>query len=393
MTGTPHTPHTPYLDQPLVDHHCHGLVLRDLDRREFEALLNEAQGTSPLGTSVFDSMLGLAVRRYAAPVLGLEELVDADRYLAERRRLGHREVAARMMAAAGVADLLIDTGFVPEPLTSPQELAALAGDAAAHEIIRLESVAEELLVEDGVKDFDARLRNRLMTSGAVGAKSIAAYRVGLDLSASQPDQAHVARALDDLRPAPQGGYRIADPVLNSYLAWTAVDLEMPLQFHVGYGDSDVNLSDGDPLRLTAFLRATEDRGVPVLLLHNYPFHRHAAYLAQVFSHVFMDVGLAVHNTGALSRTVVAESLELVPFGKMLYSSDAFGLAELYLLGALLFRRGLSDLLAALVEDGELGTSDATRIGALIGVENARRVYRLPGPGGTSVPVTARRARP
>ena len=74
------------------------------------------------------------------------------------------------------------------------------------------------------------------------------------------------------------------------------------------------------------------RGVPVLLLHNYPFHRHAAYLAQVFDHVFMDVGLAVHNTGALSRRVVAETLELVPFGKLLHSSDAFGLAELYLLG-------------------------------------------------------------
>ena len=40
----------------------------------------------------------------------------------------------------------------------------------------------------------------------------------------------------------------------------------------------------------------------------------------------------MHNTGALSDAVVRESLELVPFGKMLYSSDAFGLAELYYLG-------------------------------------------------------------
>ena len=71
----------------------------------------------------------------------------------------------------------------------------------------------------------------------------------------------------------------------------------------------------------------------MLLLHNYPYHRNAAYLAQVFDHVFMDLGLAVHNTGALSTAMLRETLELVPFGKLLFSSDAYGLAELYLLGA------------------------------------------------------------
>ena len=34
---------------PLVDHHCHGLVLDDLDRSSFEAMMNEAAATSPLG--------------------------------------------------------------------------------------------------------------------------------------------------------------------------------------------------------------------------------------------------------------------------------------------------------------------------------------------------------
>jgi uncharacterized protein len=114
----------------------------------------------------------------------------------------------------------------------------------------------------------------------------------------------------------------------------------------------------------------------VMLLHNYPFHRHAAYLAQVFDHVFMDVSLAVHNTGALSRTVIAESLELVPFGKLLYASDAFGLAELFHLGSLLFRRGLSAVFEALVEQGEMSVGDADAASALVCRENAQRVYRL-----------------
>jgi predicted TIM-barrel fold metal-dependent hydrolase len=151
---------------------------------------------------------------------------------------------------------------------------------------------------------------------------------------------------------------------------------MPLQFHVGYGDGDVDLADCDPLLLTPFLRATAPGGIPVLLLHNYPFHRHAAYLAQVFDHVFVDVGLATHNTGALSAGLLRETLELAPFGKLLFSSDAFGLAELYHLGALLFRRGLAAVLGRLVADGEMAAADADRVGALVARENARRVYRL-----------------
>ena len=134
--------------------------------------------------------------------------------------------------------------------------------------------------------------------------------------------------------------------------------------------------------LTGFLRATEERGVPVLLLHNYPFHRHAGYLAQVFEHVFMDVGLATHNTGALSAAVIRESLELAPFAKLLYSSDAFGLPELYHLAALLFRRGLADVLDGLVDAGEAGAADAERITDLVLAGNARRVYRL-GPAGVA----------
>ncbi len=77
---------------PLVDHHCHGLVLEDLDRSGFEALMNEAAHASPLGTTLFDSMLGLAIRRHCAPVLDLEPLAPADDYLERRAELGAAEV-------------------------------------------------------------------------------------------------------------------------------------------------------------------------------------------------------------------------------------------------------------------------------------------------------------
>ena len=91
----------------------------------------------------------------------------------------------------------------------------------------------------------------------------------------------------------------------------------------------------------------------------------------------MDVGLAVHNSGALSRAVIAEALELVPFAKLLFSTDAYGLAELYHLGALLFRRGL---VGRVDRSGRRRRDDDRRrrtdLGALVARENARRVYRV-----------------
>jgi len=242
------------------------------------------------------------------------------------------------------------------------------GDAS--EVVRLERLLEEVL-RDGVDNVADAVVERLASSGAVAAQSIAAYRVGLDLPATRPGPDELAAALREVDPR-----RVADRTVSGWLADTALESGLPLQVHTGYGDPDLDLLAADPLLLTGFLRATEDLGVPVLLLHTYPFHRHAAYLAQVFDHAFMDVGLAVHNTGALSTALLRETLELVPFGKLLFSSDAYGLAEHYYLGAELFRRGFGSLVGELVAAGEMGEDDADRLAALVARDNAARVYGL-----------------
>ena len=81
---------------------------------------------------------------------------------------------------------------------------------------------------------------------------------------------------------------------------------------------------------------------------------------------------------ARARAVLEEALEITPFRKLLYSSDAYGVAEFYCLGALSFRRALAGLLQDRVDADELGLPDALRIVEWAGAHNARRVYRLPG---------------
>jgi uncharacterized protein len=364
-------------EQALVDHHCHGVLVRDADQATLESMLTEGEAWP--GGSVFDSAAGFAFRRLCPPVLGLAPHAELSDYVARRSELGVTEVSKRFLSQAGSSVLCVDTGFTPEPLTSPAELGGLAG-ATAHEIVRLERVAEDVAAAGaGASGFADAVRSALATrtATAVGVKSIAAYRTGLDLNPERPSDAEVTAAAGRWLAAPSSGPpRLADETLQRFLIWCGVDLRLPVQFHVGYGDSDVDLRRGDPLLLTPLLRAIQPTGVAVMLLHNYPYHREAGYLAQVFPQVYLDAGLATHNLGARAPALLAEALELAPFGKFLYSSDAFGLPELYYLSAALFRSALSSFLRTGLDDDLYAERTAVRLSRMLCADNARRAYQL-----------------
>jgi predicted TIM-barrel fold metal-dependent hydrolase len=366
-------------EQHLVDHHCHGVLYRDADEATLESMLSE--GSAWPGGSLFDSQAGFAFRRLCPPVLGLPPRAELADYVIRRAELGATEVSKRFLTAAGLSALCVDTGFTPEPVTSPAELAGLAG-ATAHEIVRLERVAEDVAAAGiGADGFADAVRSALATrtASAVGVKSIAAYRTGLDLSPGRPSDPEVAAAAGrwlGAQAAGSGPPRVADETLQRFLIWCGVDLGLPVQFHVGYGDGDVDLDRCNPVLLTPLLRAIQPTGVPVMLLHNYPYHREAGYLAQVFPQVYVDAGLATHNLGSRAPALLAEALELAPFGKFLYSSDAFGLPELYYLGAALFRRALSDFLAAGLAEDLYSERTVVRLTRMLCADNAKRAYGL-----------------
>ncbi len=87
-------------DLALVDHHCHGVVTTDLSLREFELLSTEASIPAPAGTTFFDSQLGLSLRQWCPPVLGLAPHSGPAEYLDRRRELGAAEVIRRLLRAA-----------------------------------------------------------------------------------------------------------------------------------------------------------------------------------------------------------------------------------------------------------------------------------------------------
>ncbi len=358
---------------PLVDHHAHGCWLQPGDRRRFENGLNEAN-VEPLADfdSAFDTQLGYAVRAHCSSLLGLPPHAEADAYWQRRAQYPESELARLLLSHAGVTDWLVDTGFAAG-VADLDEMSGITG-ARVHEVVRLESVAEEAILADGDYGaaFEQILHERAAT--AVATKSVLAYRGGFAGDLTQPTPAEVARAAARWRDNAEP--RLTDRVLLRFGLYQALRLGKPLQFHVGFGDRDCDLHLTNPLYLLDFLRRSGD--TPVMLLHCYPYEREAGYLAQAFNNVYLDGGLSINYLGARAPSFIGRLLELAPFRKILYSSDGFGPAELHFLGARLWRSGMQDVLGMFVEDGAWSVADAIRVVDLIAHQNASRVYDLAG---------------
>ncbi len=362
----------------LLDHHAHTILRGQLSAERFVGVLSESNRPEAARRAGLETQLGVALRRWCAPLLSLPRGVSAEAYLALRATLTNTDVASRLLPAAGLAGLLVDTGYPIDDAVGLDELEGLAA-TPVRAVLRLEALAERLVREVGAAAFPAAFETALAEEArhAVAVKSIAAYRTGLDLDPRSPDRAEVVAAVGNwLRAVERGSpLRLTDPVIERFLLWSAVELGKPLQVHTGFGDPDLDLDRANPLLLTEFLRRTEGR-LWVLLLHTYPFHREAAYLAHVFPHVAFDVGLAVHHSGIGSESILAETLEIAPWSKILFSSDAWGVPELHLLGSWLFRRGLARLLGRWVIDEDWSPSDVRRFVELLAAGNAREIYGL-----------------
>jgi predicted TIM-barrel fold metal-dependent hydrolase len=370
---------------PVVDNHCHGILLsQDFDdlaswRQAFTESADPGMPREHVASTAFYRRL----IRTLAGFFGCEP--DEETVFAARSQRDTTELTAELLRSANVEALLIDTGYPPpEEVLPPIELAKL-GDCRTEPMLRLETLMEQLLAEhDSLEEAKEALVTALddvRGQGYVALKSIAAYRTGLNIMEWKGEEAE-ASFHEFRRAAGEDSARLAHkPLLDTLLHMAfaeAARQEVPVQFHVGYGDADTDLLLGNPLHLRAVLERPEYRNMPVVLLHEcYPYTREGSYLAAVYENVYLDLSYGIPLLGYGEMfSFTHEALGVAPISKLLYSSDGTGVPELHWMSALDGRHVLGQALEELVAHGELSIPEAEAVGEDVLRGNAIRLYRL-----------------
>ncbi len=370
---------------PVVDNHCHGILLDqdfgDTDgwRGAFTESTEPGMVRDHVATTAF---YGRLIRTLAG-FLDCEPEEQA--VFAARTGRDGLGLAAELLRSANIDTLLVDTGFPPPSDVLPVREFGDLGGCGAEPMLRLEVLMERLLEQNdslgGTEEaLDAAL-DEVRARGYVALKSIAAYRTGLDIQEWTRDEAEDSFR-QYRRDAEKGSARLVHkPLLDtlSHVAFAqAARQEVPVQFHVGYGDADTDLLLGNPLYLRGVLRRPDYRGMPVVLLHEcYPYTRQGGYLAAVYENAYLDLSYGIPLLGygeMLSFTRAA--LGVAPTSKLMYSSDGIGVPELHWISALDGRRVLGEVLGEMASHGELALHEAESAGEAILRTNARRLYGL-----------------
>jgi len=367
----------------MVDNHAHALSRRQPDDGpSFRANFSEAHDSTLARDHVGWSVQYRWALRQITSYLQLPP--DEDAFLAYRRAADFPAYARGLVQDAGLDFLLLDEGYPPPELAyTSSEMGEMLGVRVGR-ILRLETTLEGIMptcntVGQLESRFDAALEDA-RNAGFVALKSIAAYRTGLAIEPVR--EWEVMRAFADVRRGLETPIRLASKPLIDHFVFRALQYAaqhaMPVQFHTGYGDPDLDLRLANPLHLRVLFEQREFANAPIVLLHeSFPFTAEAAYLAAAYPNAYVDVAFSLPplNRGLLSdalRTVLGTA----PVSKVLCSSDGTMIPEHYWLGATRARLCLSQVLGEMVEADELDAAEAVTFAQMALHDNAVGVYHL-----------------
>ena len=363
-----------------IDQHAHNLLKAEVASQiPFAAAFSEGSAPNIIKHHARHTLFYRRSLRDIATLFNCDPTEEAIHHY--RETLGLEPLARQCFDAANLESILLDDGFMPNailPCSWHQQFTSV------HRLIRLEYLAEQLIAN--VDRFDVFLewfRSEIdpLPEQAVGFKSIAAYRTGLDIQFVYQEVAEdYFYNLKQKQAKTQQPIRLSEKALIDFLLLEALEVatkyEIPIQFHTGFGDPDLDLRLSNPLHLRPILEEPRYESVPIVLLHaSYPFTREAGFLASVYPQVYVDFGLAIPSLSVRGmQHIIHQLLELAPTSKIMYSSDAHLIPELFYLGAKWGRETLGHVLDAAIHDGDLSSLEAEAAAIAILCQNARQLY-------------------
>jgi predicted TIM-barrel fold metal-dependent hydrolase len=370
---------------PVVDNHCHPMLLQqNMDALQFRSYFSEATHASFALKHVPNSVYYLWLLRQLASIYGTGRAEDA--IIAARNSQNSESLLRSLIQAANIDTLILDTGHPsPDECYTPEQIGRIAQCRTA-KMLRLEVLMQRLIVE--YDDFDEvveRFSGEVEYSrknGYCALKSVVAYRTGLAIAEWTKDEAVQSFRETRAEAAEKGQLRIAHKPLLDYLLHVAFAIAsergLPIQFHTGYGDGDLDMRLANPLHLRDILERPDYQTMQVILLHeSYPYCQQGAYLAAIYPHVYFDLSYTIPFIDKLEMLAFTrQALSIAPASKLMYSSDGIYVPEMHWAGAVRGRKILGQVLQDMITAEELDEQQAYRLAQQILHDTAYTVYGL-----------------
>lgn len=370
---------------PLVDNHCHPMLLQqNMDTLQFRSYFSEATHASFALKHVPNSVYYLWLLRQLANIYGTGRAEEA--IIAARNSQSSDNLLRSLIQAANIDTLILDVAHPsPDECYTPEQISSVTHCRTA-KMLRLEVLMQQLVVE--YDDFDEVVERfsvdveHSRQHGYCALKSIVAYRTGLGIAEWTKDEAVKSFREARKEAAEKGQLRIAHKPLLDYLLHVAfaiaAERSLPIQFHTGYGDGDLDMRMANPLHLRDVLERPEYQTMQIILLHeSYPYCQAGAYLAAIYPHVYFDLSYTIPFVDRLEMLAFTrQALSIAPASKLMYSSDGIYVPEMHWVGATRGRKILAQVLQEMISAEEIDEQQAYRLAQQILHDTAYTVYGL-----------------
>jgi hypothetical protein len=362
----------------MLDDHCHPFALHggalDLSELSLDIEPSEAARENRRRFSATRVSQELMASRLAARLgCSVDELSEAR----ARASSDWPAYVSGLFADVGFTGLVMDPSYPPGAAERLEEYAALAG-CPVYPLLRIEPILDRMIGEGAsTTEMLEALRSAMseaVASGCVGFKTVIAYRTGLRVEAEVSLAAADASLRSDL-PVRSRGKACRDHVLRAVLGMAA-ELGKPVQIHSGFGDSEIRLSEANPLLLEELLLTPEGTAAQVVLLHgSYPWHEEQAYLALTRPNVWADFSLLNIYSPATAAERLLRILDLAPAAKVLAATDGYHEPETFWFAGQVLLEAWREAESSLETAGARRSwiEDARR---LVMEDNARRLYGI-----------------
>lgn len=372
---------------PVVDAHAHPFYfevtketdvsfLRKLSLSVIPEMFTEVTVDTNVTPYSGQNMWMQILLRRLSQYYGVSERIEE--IIAERnkRTVDYESYTKELFDDVGLKGAILDFGY-PQP-TVNREVFMDKTNLHIDEIVRIEKEMIEAMEESlDFGSFITNLRKRfqqaLQKKHVVGLKTIIAYRSGLDIGEMNEQDAQQDYSLF------VSNNRAVVKSLRDYCFHMAMEectkANKFFHIHTGIGDGEVVLPKASPSFLLDLFRTEQYKDTKVHLVHGgYPWMEEAAFIVSILPNVYMDISLQVPFTGHGVKRVIQQVLEMAPFDKVMYGSDAFTVPEMYWMGVDLFKSELTEVLNEFVGKDFMTVEKAQEIGEMLLYKNYETVY-------------------